>query len=381
MAALMTETRPRTESGFDHLDDLRDRFKAMVNLTEINKEIQGVYALNLELIAKIESKKGGDVSALTYTSTFSVDEDNLAKFDAYEEEEFEPVDDIISHFKFSGSLLTVPDHLNDKIDYNVHSFEQTKKLSETTASVAAKYEGLFEETNKKIVPILLGHADNIVLIAKNFKRLLMQLQDHTSRLETIRDDINRVNEILSRLALDHGVNYAIDFGDFQESKILVTPAPKKALLEWTKCVNPTLIYSGSRDGLDAATFHAKCDGKSKTISIIQATTSDVFGGYSDIAWASKEGYALSSNSFLFTLLNPYGIEATKFPLAGTKNASAIYHGKSFGPNFGGNDLQISFDKPSSTGFPHAYKDGLGKGALIFAGSANFTVKDIEVWQI
>jgi len=380
MASLL-DNRPRTESTLDLLDELRERLKTMANLTEINKEVQGVHATNLEMIGKIEAKMGGDVSALNYSATFSVDEDNVAKFDSYEEEELEAVDDLVKQFKFSGSLLSVPDHLNDKINYAISTFDETKKLSETIAAVSAKYEGLFEENNKKIIPILLGHADNIIMIAKNLKRLLNVLQDHSSKLELIRREVTAVNEILARLALDHGVHYSIDFGDFQESKILVTPGPKKALLEWTKCVNPMLIYRGSRDGLDAATFHAKCDGKAKTISIIKASTSDVFGGYCDIPWASKEGYAASANAFLFSLLNPFGTEPMKFPLAGTKNASAIYHGKSFGPNFGGNDLQISFDKPSSTGFPHAYKDTSGKGAAVFAGTASFTVADIEVWQI
>jgi len=380
MAALM-ENRPRTESGMDLLDETRERMKTLSNLTDINKEIQGLHATNIEFISKIEARKGGDVSALTYTATFSLDEDNRSKFEAYEEEEFEPVEDIIEKFRFSGSLLPVPDHLNDKLNFNVHSFEDCKKISETTAAVSAKYEALFEDSNRKIIPVLLGHGDNMCLVAKNLKRLLQQLQDHTSRLEVIKRDMKTVNDILGRLALEYGVKYTIDYGDFQDSTILTTPGPKKALMDWTGCANPMLLYRGSRDGMDAATFHAKCDGKAKTISIIQATTSDIFGGYTDVAWSSKEGYVASANAFLFTLLNPYGIEATKFPLSGSKNASAMYHGKSFGPNFGGNDMQISFDKPSTTGFPHAYKDTLGKGAAIFAGTATFSIKDIEVWQI
>jgi len=375
------DNRDRSESSMDALDEIRENMKKLNNLTDINKEIQGLHATNLEMINKIETKVGGDVSALNYTSTFSVDEDNVAKFEAYEEEEFEPVEEIIKDFRFSGTLISVPDHLNDKINFAIHSFEEAKKMTEITAAVSAKYETLFEESNKKIIPVLLGHGDNMCLVAKNLKRLVQQLQDHTSRLEVIKKDMKTVNDILARLSLDYGVKYTIDFGDFQESKILVTPGPKKVLMDWTGCANPVLLYRGSRDGMDAATFHTKCDGKAKTLSIIQATTSDVFGGYCDVAWSSKEGYCASSNAFLFTLLNPYGIEPTKFPLNGTKNSGAIYHGKSFGPNFGGNDLQISFDKPSTTSFPHAYKDALGKGGAIFAGSVSFQVKDIEVWQI
>ena len=46
------------------------------------------------------------------------------------------------------------------------------------------------------------------------------------------------------------------------------------------------MYRGSRDGFTAATFHAQCDNKGATVTIIKATTNYIFGGYSTHPWNS-----------------------------------------------------------------------------------------------
>lgn len=381
----------------EELEELRARVKVLNNLTDINKEIQGVYVSNEIDIKKIESYKGSDVLALNYVGSVSVLEDQTCALEAYEEEQFESTDAIIDSFKCIGKLLKVPDHLNDKIDFTLENYEHCKDLNEKTASVSAKFEALFEENNKKIIPIMLQHADNIITVGENLKRLISLLQDHKSKLDTIKGKMEEVNAILRSLYREHGVKFTIDFGDFAESTILVTPGPKTILAEFIPGFKgaPTLIYQGHTHGLDAEMFHKYCDGKVPTVSIIRGKPCDnkgkvlpdaeafVFGGYTDVPFSSKEGYVASNNSFLFTITNPGGFEPTKFPLLGSKNASAIYHGKSFGPNFGGKDLQVSFDKPSSAEFPHAYTDksGIPKLMNFFTGSPLFMVSDVEVWLI
>ena len=45
-----------------------------------------------------------------------------------------------------------------------------------------------------------------------------------------------------------------------------------------------LLYRATRDGFDAADFHVKCDGKSKTLVIVKAASGNVFGGYTECTW-------------------------------------------------------------------------------------------------
>ena len=43
-----------------------------------------------------------------------------------------------------------------------------------------------------------------------------------------------------------------------------------------------LLYRGSRDGWKASDFHAKCDNKGATITVIRSTDGFIFGGFADV---------------------------------------------------------------------------------------------------
>jgi hypothetical protein len=45
-----------------------------------------------------------------------------------------------------------------------------------------------------------------------------------------------------------------------------------------KVTKVTLLYRASRDGYNAVNFHAKCDNRGKTVTIIKTKKNYVFGG-------------------------------------------------------------------------------------------------------
>jgi hypothetical protein len=81
-------------------------------------------------------------------------------------------------------------------------------------------------------------------------------------------------------------------------------------------VTLSLLYRGSRDGFGAADFHAKCDDKGDTVTIVKSTEGYIFGGYSDQSWKSNgyDCYKSSSCAFLFSIVNPAGIAPMKLHL-------------------------------------------------------------------
>jgi len=66
----------------------------------------------------------------------------------------------------------------------------------------------------------------------------------------------------------------------------------------------TLLWRGTRDGFEASTFHAICDGKPNTLTVVKTTTGWIFGGYTSLPWSSSQGYKPDSKAFLFSLKNP-----------------------------------------------------------------------------
>lgn len=66
------------------------------------------------------------------------------------------------------------------------------------------------------------------------------------------------------------------------------------------------LYQASKDGASAIVFHSKCDHKGPTLTIVQAESGMIFGGYLDFSIESPDfAYKLKklSRSFIFSNLN------------------------------------------------------------------------------
>ncbi len=112
------------------------------------------------------------------------------------------------------------------------------------------------------------------------------------------------------------------FGQYSASRLITTP---KAGGFDSKILTPELgnklnelvgaehewklLYRGTRDGFTAVQFHARCDGKGETLSVVQSSTGNVFGGFSPLPWATKGGYFFdkSQRTFIFSLKNSAGV--------------------------------------------------------------------------
>lgn len=150
-----------------------------------------------------------------------------------------------------------------------------------------------------------------------------------------------------------------------------------------------LLYRATKDGFAASAFHGKCDNKGATVSIITSSEGYVFGGYAAQPWLQSSSWVrdASNKSFIFSLKNPRDGQPTKFDLNPSKNTNAIYSHSSYGPTFGGgHDINCADDSNSNNtsyfNFPYSYDvNTSGLDAKTFTGNANFTTKEIEVFQV
>jgi len=161
----------------------------------------------------------------------------------------------------------------------------------------------------------------------------------------------------------------------------------ESLMSWLEPVmgdkQINLLYRGSRDGFEATSFRAHCNMKGPTLSIIESTSGDIFGGYTSNNWVgTSSNYVDDKKSWIFTLKNSHGIIPTKYSC--NYPQYGIYDNATYGPCFGGGFDICIYDKANCvnnnyTNFPHSYTDstGIGKGTLT---TYNFTVKDYEVFN-
>jgi hypothetical protein len=97
-----------------------------------------------------------------------------------------------------------------------------------------------------------------------------------------------------------------------------------------------VLWRGSRDGFTAEEFHRRCDGRANTLTVIEDTDGNVFGGFTPVEWESRvwnRKYGNEDNcrkgddslrSFLFTLRNPHGVPPRKLALREEMKGYAIY---------------------------------------------------------
>jgi len=97
----------------------------------------------------------------------------------------------------------------------------------------------------------------------------------------------------------------------------------------------TLLYSATRDGCDATTFHQKCDNQGPTVTVLYNPQGSVYGGYTGQSWNGDSSYINDPTAFLYQLKFSGNEQRTKFPAAVNSNSgSAIYSANSYGPTFG-----------------------------------------------
>jgi hypothetical protein len=149
----------------------------------------------------------------------------------------------------------------------------------------------------------------------------------------------------------------------------------------------TLLWRGRRDGFGARDFHRSCDGHTNTLTLIEDTKGNIFGGFTPVEWESCNWYKAdpSVKSFLFTLKNPHNFPARKFVLMAAWKGRAIYCHPSCGPYFWGIvvvDNCNANPQNHTRHFGQYYANSTGlPEKTFFTGSEDFIVKEIEVFEI
>jgi hypothetical protein len=152
----------------------------------------------------------------------------------------------------------------------------------------------------------------------------------------------------------------------------------------------SLLWRGGRDGFRARDFHSRCDGHANTLTLIEDTNGNIFGGFTPLKWESPENNCWKADpslkSFVFTLKNPHSVPARRFALKAEKKDKAIWCRSERGPHFwdiGVDDDCNATDSSNNTpwfGFNYTDDPRLD-GKTFLTGSKTFQVKEIEVFEI
>ncbi|KAF2071426.1 hypothetical protein CYY_007250 [Polysphondylium violaceum] len=167
---------------------------------------------------------------------------------------------------------------------------------------------------------------------------------------------------------------------FLRKSIIIENSSFKIINDWiddNKTIDFDLLYK-AKDDFSGSLFHSACDDKGATITLIETTEGDVFGGYNSQSWncdGDNKWYG-DDKCFIFTLVNKHGIKPTKYS---PRNKDYVRSIKSSGPLFGGG-YDIGIGIRSYQSFPHTYHDTTGKGGSTLTPTKEFTIKTIEIYK-
>ena len=136
-----------------------------------------------------------------------------------------------------------------------------------------------------------------------------------------------------------------------------------------------LLYKGTLDGDTLDMFHKKCDNQGATISFIESTDNQIFGGYAAKSWnKNNKDDVPDPDSFLFNLnlKKKYSVSNNK----GLMKDYICYFG---GSNF--HELWIYTNFLSSKGYCDNGKGYNFKNYELSGGKSSFKIKELEVYKV
>ena len=254
--------------------------------------------------------------------------------------------------------------------------KELEKASYASDSSMESYENVFfqyTDGKQKIEKLKLLNEQkrqNIPILDEEIKKV-------NNKINNMKENISQLKKKYKELT---GKEYDISIPDDKDTGSLVNNSKILSKAEFAylntiiypEGLDFNLVYRASRDGLIAENFHSLCGQKKQfnTLTIIQTTKNDVFGGYTFGSWGMS-GFREDKNAFLFNVKTQ-----KKFKVR--DSAHACFTGEKLLTVFGNGDLVIGENKSHSS-FPISYE-----GDIPFEltnGEENFEVKEMEVFVL
>lgn len=266
------------------------------------------------------------------------------------------------------------DVFNDKPDWNAQSWADLKRLNALILSVVEKFE-LLDKSNKKVASELEKYLHNLEEIQQSLGTVEALTLSQKSKKQDLEPQLKQINGSIQEF-MKKGVY--LQHSSFAGSTLL-KPEHVAQLHGWYGG-GWKLAYKASRDGWESTRFHALCDNKGESVTVVSHSSGAfLIGGYTSLPWNSTGSYFEDPQASLFTLVNPDSVTA-QFP----SKSHAIYCNPLYGPTFGGgHDLYVSNNSKTSAAsfcnFPSEYTDTSGYGRSVMDDGTHWNADDVEVY--
>ncbi len=276
--------------------------------------------------------------------------------------------------------------IKEKLKKESREFLMREQANSTKNSFQQFLETEDPEEGKRLFVEYALEYKKLISLTKNpqigsSEKLMQEIDQLYSGVRLRMDSI--LEGVLHSGQLSRSVKSSLSNSRFKDSRILSQPEHKEFILDelFPEKVSFQLLFSAKDNDYKSSRFHELCDDQGPTLTIVQVND-NVFGGFTDVPWQSEGGFKKSSSSFLFSV-----DKKMKFGLRDSNKA--VYHGKDYGPTFGGGHDLALYDKCgqnlaswSSLNFSYVVpEEHQGKAPKLLAGSTDFYVNEYEVYRV
>ena len=178
-------------------------------------------------------------------------------------------------------------HFSSTIQLNVGGHRFTTSLQTLTkdpnSMLAAMFSGMFEMKPSEDGAFFIDRDGTHFRFILNYLRNgKLTLPEGATFLKELADEAEfyQIQGILEELKPKEPKN-------FEESVILTNEEHRSKLNSWLPQYDRWhLLFRASRDGFRAQTFHAKCNSKGPTVTVVKSGN-NIFGGFTENSWKSK----------------------------------------------------------------------------------------------
>jgi len=223
---------------------------------------------------------------------------------------------------------------------------------------------------------------------KKFKRKKKKIKETKKGIDENLQKIEEIKLVLNNSQVDTFLLLSM-IANLKDVKVDLNPSTNKLFDPIALWLNKPvhtwkLLYKLTKaNEKTTQSWHKQCDGKGPTVTIIWANEGYVFGGYTNVPWASTGNYKESKESFLFSLTDgknrkPY--QCLPFQRFGY----AVYHGMdriAWGSN---HDLGIFLPNASYSniiGSVYKVPDGFNGQSFLAGSYTNWKIEEIETYLV
>ena len=148
-----------------------------------------------------------------------------------------------------------------------------------------------------------------------------------------------------------------------------------------KKITMKLLFKATRDGQHCSKFHSKCDKKVQQLVFIKTTKGEIFGGYTEEGFRSRNESLVDNNAFVFSFSRKK-IYNAKY------NEKVIFDHNSYGPYFNGSCYGAFYipsdmlnEKSYTCEIKYSRFNGMTIDYELNNGQQCFYIQEIEIYQI